>query len=205
MIVSISLTIAPLAHANDTISNVNIQKLITADVGGQDAVRLHKSSDVVIYEFMDYQCFGCKRLYQTFKHIKQQTPDLQVRYMDYPIYGEVSTMGAVVAIALFDQGLYDQMHDILMSNKQRLTIQKINAMVTQIGADKTQLENSIKTMKPSKIIAQNLQLGQDLDIPGTPYSMLISPDKNGKLIGQRIIGSVPATTIAQLIQKYKND
>ena len=183
----------------------NLTTLINLNLPGQSAVNLQDTRQVVLYEFMDYQCGFCKRFYQTIKETKNTHMDLQVQYVDYPILGNMSVLSATVALALSEQGLYMDMHDSLMQNQGPLSPQIITTIANDLGADSAKLEASLKKLEFVNVIRQNLQLGKDFGVSGTPFSILISPNKDGKVVGEEIDGYVSEQTLTALVEKYKND
>lgn len=183
----------------------NLATLTNLNLPGQSPATFQDTSQVVLYEFMDYQCGFCKRFHTIVNTVKNTHPDLQVKYIDYPILGNMSVLSATIALALSDQGLYMDMHDSLMQKQGRLTPQVIKTIATDIGADTTKLETSLKKLDFVNVIRQNLQLGKDFGVSGTPFSIMISSNKDGKIVGEEINGYINDQTLIAMVEKYKND
>ncbi len=180
-------------------------QLLKLKLPGQSPVVLSDTADVVIFEFMDYQCGFCKRFYTSVETTKEMYEKLQVKYIDYPILGDMSYLSATIALALSEQGLYEAMHHALMRHQGQLTPQGLEEIGDTIGVDKQRLAQSIKNAEFINAIRNNLRMGKVFGLEGTPYSLIVSFNKQGKLVGEDINGYVNAQTLSRLVQKYSND
>ena len=135
------------------------------------------SSSVVIYEWMDYQCGYCKKSYNILKKLSDDNKNITIKYVDYPILGENSTLAGYVAISAHKQGKYMQYHNRMMSFKGRLNEDIIFEQAKLAGLDMVQVKKDIKLDAVKKTIARNIQIGKSLKVDGAPFMIAYSGNK----------------------------
>ncbi len=180
--------------------------LLELPLSGQTKIVLGDTQDVVLFEFFDYQCGFCKRFYGSVKTAKQKHNNLQVKYVDYPVLGNMSVLASTVGLALSEQNLYTDMHNALMQYQGRLTPQVLEEVGEKIGFDKEQLEQDMSNSATyADTLSRHLKVGKDFGIKGTPYSLIISLNKEDKVVGEEISGYIDDQTLSKLVTKYTND
>ncbi len=123
---------------------------------------------VPVVEFFDYQCGYCKRVLPAMQKLRAEGKDVRIIYKEYPILGPVSTFAARAAIASRAQGKYIAFHDAMMSNRSRLSERSIRDLAGKTGLDVAQLQKDMASAEVQAVLDQNLQLGQSLQVRGTP-------------------------------------
>ena len=132
--------------------------------------------DLVMAVYTDYRCPACRQAYAAMKTAVADDGNVRVLYKDYPIFGAVSETAAALAIAARYQGLYEPLHDRLMTGPASVDTDDIRIAITALGGDWARLESDRKAR--AQAIAQ--QLGRvaneafGLGIAGTP-AYLIGP------------------------------
>lgn len=190
--------------------NPYIPQILSMHYPGQDKIQLQKTQDVMIVEFLDYRCILCKRMTQSIKNIKKSHQNVKVKYIEYPIFGDLSIITSTVALATSEQGLYHKMHMALMEHKQ-VNYQKNHTFATildiakNIGVDVEKLQSDMRKPVYMDILRANLKLGQNLGIQGTPYLLVLSPDSNGVIVGEEIKGYIATKPLQKIINRYTQD
>ncbi len=124
----------------------------------------------VIVEFSDYNCPYCKRTMPVVEQAVKQDSELKVYLREFPILGPVSQYAAAAALAanLQDKSKYNQVHRKLFSIEGRLTPEKIDNALGQLGLDMKRLKSAMNSPEVKSALNLSLQLGQMLGINGTP-------------------------------------
>ncbi len=131
---------------------------------------------LVMAVYTDYRCPACRQAHPTMKAAVREDGDVRVLYKDYPIFGAVSENATELAIASRYQGLYEPLHDRLMTGRASVDTDDIRLAIMAIGGDWLRLERDRKAR--ARDIAK--QLGRvaneafGLGIGGTP-AYLIGP------------------------------
>ncbi|RIA55473.1 DsbA family protein [Dichotomicrobium thermohalophilum] len=124
--------------------------------------------DVVVVEFMDYNCPFCRKAYATLRDLMDET-DIEVRLIEFPVLGPGSTVASQAALAAEKQGKYVEFHDALMSLSQRIENEEtIFKVAEEVGLDVDQLKTDMQDPEINALIDENLQLADALGVQGTP-------------------------------------
>ncbi len=163
------------AHADDMRYEISVQG--SPYLGAKDA-------PITIIEFMDYQCPQCavassvtQRLLEDYKG------DVKLVLKMYPyLHKDFSHLAAEAALAAWDQGYLEEMHNMMLQNSPRLDKASLIQYALKAGMDADRFQASLEGMKHMDIIERDTQLAQDLDLYSTPVFFI-----NGK----KYIGSRP--------------
>lgn len=135
-----------------------------------DPVGGNPEGDVTLVEFFDYRCGYCKRVHPSVMKLLKEDGNIRYVYKEFPILGPDSVYAARAALASRAQGKYTEFSKALMESRGALGKGKVLAIARKSGLDTAALEAEMTARKDSieKIIQQNYQLAQDLNIKGTP-------------------------------------
>ncbi len=124
--------------------------------------------DVVVVEFMDYNCPFCRRAYSELRDLSKKG-GIEVRFIEFPVLGPASILASQAAVAAQKQGKYVEFHDALMSLNERIEGEEaIMKLAKQVGLDIDQLKKDMEAPETEALIQENLQLGETLGVQGTP-------------------------------------
>jgi protein-disulfide isomerase len=104
---------------------------------------------------------------------------VRIIYKDYPIFGAISETAASYAIASHKQGLYEPLHDRLMTGPATVNRDDIRTAITAVGGDWERLEAD-RQQQARPIAARLARVANEafgLGIAGTP----------GYLIGRMLV------------------
>ncbi len=124
--------------------------------------------DVVVVEFMDYNCPFCRTAYSVLSELAPEA-DIEVRFIEFPVLGPGSTLASQAALAAEKQGKYMEFHDALMGLTQRIESEDVIFQTAEeIGLDVEQLKEDMQAPEIGEMIDENLQLADTLGVQGTP-------------------------------------
>lgn len=161
---------------------------------GADFVLGNPKGDITVVEFFDYNCGWCKRAVDDLVKLTKADSRVRVVLKEYPIFGgPPSVLAAKAAMASIRQGKYWEYHTALMRERQ-VTEQNVYAVAQKVGLDVNRLKADMADKKLDAIIEQNISVGQELGIEGTP----------GFLVDSRInVGYVAADGMQRMIAEIR--
>lgn len=124
--------------------------------------------EVVLVEFMDYQCGYCKRMLDPIHSLIGANEDLRVVFVDIPILGPPSVTAARAALAARNQDAYLEMHDALMGFDGGLSDAAIFTLASDLGLDVDRLRADMDSDEVTDRIQGNMELANLLGVRGTP-------------------------------------
>lgn len=137
-----------------------------------DFVLGNAKGDVTVIEFFDYNCGWCKRAVDDLNKLTKADPKVRVVMKEYPIFGGPdSVLAAKAASASIKQNKYWEFHTALMREKQ-VTAANLFTVAQRVGLDVARLKTDMADPKIEKMIEENIKVGQELGIEGTPGFVL---------------------------------
>lgn len=124
--------------------------------------------DVVVVEFMDYNCPYCRKAYSVLRDFVDEG-EIEVRFVEFPVLGPMSTAATKAALAAEKQGKYAAFHDAMMAQNDRIDNEQVIFDTAEtVGLDIEQLKKDMEDPEIEALIDENLQLGNQLAVQGTP-------------------------------------
>jgi protein-disulfide isomerase len=146
--------------------------------------------DVTLVEFFDYRCPYCKQVEPSLEKLLTDDKQLRFVYKEFPVLGPDSDLAAHAALAAKLQGKYDAFHRAMMAAPGHPDEAAIFKVAASVGLDVDRLKQDIKSPDIDKQIKANLDLGNTLDIDGTPAF----------IVGSTIVpGAISLDQLKQLI------
>jgi len=165
------------------VEEVDGAKVITkTDTTPADNVYGNAESDVVLIEYGDFQCPGCKSAASTVSQVKEDyKDDIAFVFRHFPLTSihPNAIAAASSAEAAGNQGKFWEMHDLLYENQeawsqadaqQRDSVFELYA--DQLGLDVEQFKADIVTDTISQKINFDRSLGGKMGVTGTPAFFL---------------------------------
>ncbi|MBT5798278.1 MAG: DsbA family protein [Alphaproteobacteria bacterium] len=147
-------------------------------------------ASVIIYEYSDYNCGYCKRLFTTIKTILNEDDDVLIIVKEFPILAKSSVLAAKAALAAEQQNKFVEYHDALMTSVGSITEESLQSIATMVGLDLDKFNNAIASSRFDQILQRNMESGRALGVEGTP----------ALLIGEQLIpGAVSLEELKKLI------
>ncbi|MGC6473831.1 MAG: DsbA family protein [Candidatus Puniceispirillaceae bacterium] len=155
-----------------------------------------ENPNLIIYEFSDYNCGYCKRVFPDLMAILDDDPSLRLVLKEFPILAESSVLGARAAIAAQRQQKFPAFHAEMMGWRGRLDADAINRMASSVGLDTAQLQIDMQDPVTDIILNRTRQAAAALDLRGTP----------ALVIGNNIVpGAISRDEILNLIKQARAD
>jgi len=158
------------------------------------------NGDIIMVEIFDYQCSHCKTVNSTIENLIKKDPNLQVTFLEWPIFGADSTYAAKAALASNLQGKYLAMHDALLDADNPLTKAKVLEVAKSVGLDQKKLAHDINDHAIDALVKDNIKLGQSLKLIATPAFIFINRSNNKFDFA---LGAVDETELRNVINKLR--
>lgn len=160
-----------------------------------DGLMGNANGDVVIYEFSDYNCGYCKRVFNDLRSVMRDDPNLAVRVKEFPILSESSVLAARAGLAAQRQGKFEAFHVIMMESVGGISERSIQDAAKMAGLDMTRFSRDRADPALNSILSTNSALARSLEITGTP----------ALIIGDVVVpGAISAEQIRELVAVARN-
>lgn len=149
---------------------------------------------ITIYEFSDYNCGYCKRVFADLQAVLAEQPDVKLVIKEFPILAESSVVAAKAGIAAHRQGKFPEFHRAMMTWRGQIDDAAIRSAAEDAGLDLTRLQADMEDEETLSILTRTQAAASALDIRGTP----------ALVIGDRLIpGAISKTEILDLINQAR--
>ena len=177
----------------------DMNKVYVIPVGASPIIG-KKDAQVTIVEYSDFQCPFCARFYPVVKDVLAAYPN-QVRLVlkNFPLpFHPNARPAAKLAMAAGEQGKFQGMMEALMANGGDASEAKAKEYAQSLGLDYNRLMADYKNKDAQweKQIQDDMQLGQSVDVRGTPTFYL-----NGRKTNARDLASYKSQIDAILAGK----
>jgi len=126
------------------------------------------NGDIVVVEFMDYNCPFCRQAYSVMRELKDEA-NIEVRFVEFPVVSPTSVTAAQAAIASEKQGKYIEYHDAMMELEDGIESEDtIFRIAKEVGLDIDQLKKDMKAPETQTLLQENFALAEQLGVQGTP-------------------------------------
>ncbi len=155
---------------------VDFDKVYNLPVGSS-AVKGKKDARVTVVLFSDYQCPYCAKLEPTLNQVLAAYPnDVKLVFKDFPLsFHQHAKNCAKAARAAGEQGKFWEMHDLIFENNIQLNDNLYKELAAKLKLDEAKFLADFNSNKYDNLIQQDIMLGQNVGIGGTPTLFL-----NGK-------------------------
>jgi protein-disulfide isomerase len=132
-------------------------------------------SDVLIVEYLDYNCPYCRKSAPQLHQLLARDPGVQILYKEWPIFGDVSVYAARSALAANWQGKFLLAHDALIGATHDLDRNSdVDAVLRAAGLDMRRLDADRHThaAQIDTVLARSAQETHALGLQGTPVFLV---------------------------------
>ena len=160
-----------------------------------DPVMGNANGTITLYEFSDYNCGYCKRVFEPIQQLVRDNPDVRLVIKEFPILTQSSLVAAKAAIAAEMQGKFGDYHIAMMTYRGQITDAVVMRMAAQAGVDIEQLKSDMESPKTMAIIQRTREAAAALEINGTP----------GLVVGDTVVpGAIGLDELVKLIAEERN-
>ncbi|MDO5646867.1 DsbA family protein [Paracoccus sp. (in: a-proteobacteria)] len=163
---------------------------------GHSWVGGNPDGDLTIVEFIDYRCGYCRRVNDDVHTSVEDDGNIRLILKEYPILGQDSDTASRFAIAvqqIAGDDAYLAAHHALMEMRGTPSPTSLGAIARDIGVDGDEVLNRMNTESVTDVLRANRQLGDRMNIRGTPTFV----------IGDTMLRGVPHAGIAETIQAVR--
>jgi hypothetical protein len=158
------------------------------DIG--DPILGNPEGGFTIYEFTDYNCGYCKRVFQPLQELIATDDDIRLVVKEFPILSQTSVLAAQAGIAAQAQGVFPDFHAAMMTARGAITMDSIIDAAESAGADINRLQADMNSPVTAEVIDRTRAAAQALQISGTP----------GLVIGSQVIpGAIDLDQMREII------
>jgi protein-disulfide isomerase len=157
------------------------------------------TGDITIVEFLDYRCGYCKRAYPEIEALLASDANIRFIVKEYPILGEQSVLASRFAVAtqlVAGDDAYKAVHDTLMEFRGDITQASMTRLAEILELDAEAIIAQMDSDAVTNIIAENRQLGEQMQISGTPTFVIED---------QMLRGYVPVDAMAAIVADLRED
>ena len=160
-----------------------------------DPVMGNPDGKITLYEFSDYNCGYCKRVFEPIQQLLLDNSDVRLVIKEFPILGQSSLVAAKAAIAAEMQGKFGAYHIAMMKYRGQINIDVVMQMAAQAGVDTEQLKIDMESPTTAAIIQRTREAAVALEINGTP----------GLVLGNKVVpGAIGLDELVKLIAEERN-
>ena len=160
-----------------------------------DPVMGNANGTITLYEFSDYNCGYCKRVFEPIQQLVRDNPDVRLVIKEFPILSQSSLVAAKAAIAAEMQGKFGDYHIAMMTYRGQITDAVVMRMAAQAGVDIEQLKSDMESPETMAIIQRTREAAAALEINGTP----------GLVVGDTVVpGAIGLDELVKLIAEERN-
>jgi len=159
-----------------------------------DPVMGNPDGKITLYEFSDYNCGYCKRMFGAISSLLSSNPDVRLVIKEFPILSQSSLVAAKAGIAAQKQGKFPAFHTAMMTYRGQVSDESIAVAAREAGVDLEQFKRDMTAAETNRIIERTRRAAAVLEINGTP----------GFIIEDRLIpGAVDIKQLQALIDQAR--
>jgi protein-disulfide isomerase len=171
-----------------------------ARIADSENSRGETGAKVTIVEFSEYQCPFCKRYIEAAYAQIWEEYEGKIRYVfrDYPLpFHQHAQKASEAARCAADQDGFWEYHDLLFENQSVWSSkteidQDLVAFATELSLNKSQFESCLTSGEHAQTVKDDLALGQELGVSGTPTFFI-----NGRML----VGAQPFEAFKEIIDE----
>ena len=153
--------------------------------------------DITLVEFTDYRCGYCRKAHDEVAELIKSDGNIRFVVKEFPILGEASIASSRFAIAVRQIGgdaAYKAAHDALISLRGEPTPDTLGRLATDLGLDAAAVLAAMDSPDVSAVIAANHDLGNRMQISGTPTFVID---------GTMVRGYVPLDGMREIVRAQR--
>ena len=134
----------------------------------------NSEADYTIIEFFDYRCGYCSKQANDFQKLLNDTDNVKIIYMEWPIFGDISDTAAKIALIVWQRhpNLYFEVHNQFMQLGPKMKEVSLVDILNKIDLNGEEIFQEAVSQKSNDIIEANMKLAKSLGLRGTPASIV---------------------------------
>jgi len=196
--------IAVLEQRQSTAEGENDASLVHVNANelfndGYSYVGGNLDGDVVMVEFLDYNCGFCKRAHPEVAELIKTDGNIRYIIKEFPILGEQSVLASRFAISVLhntDKATYARVHDELMTLRGEFNDASLRRLAKSLDLDVDSIMGGMGDPEIDAVISRNRALAQRMQINGTPSFIMGD---------QMLRGYVPLAGMVQIVAELRGE
>ena len=138
---------------------------------GHSVVSGNPDGDVTVVEFIDYRCTYCRRAHPEVAELVETDGNIRVITKEFPILGPESVEASRFAISVLQvagKEAYMKINETLIAHRGAFSRDALARIAAGAGLDSESIIARMDDEDVARVIRQNRQLGQAMQISGTP-------------------------------------
>ena len=166
------MAISTLASAQDD-QNLASFILRNHEAGALPTVG-NSDAEITVVEFFDYRCGYCAKQAKDFEKLLNESENVKIVYLEWPIFGDISDTAAKIALIIWDNypDKYFDIHNGLMKLGPRMKKESIISLLNENNLDGEKIFNQALDQTENLVINENFKLAKNLGLRGTPASVI---------------------------------
>ena len=133
-----------------------------------DPIMGNINGSIVVYEFTDYNCGYCKKMFAPIQQLIADNSDIRMVIKEFPILSQSSLKAAQAGIAAQKQGKFSSFHSKMMIYRGQVSDASIMAAASKSGLNLDQLQQDMDSSETAAIIKRTRTGAAALNLNGTP-------------------------------------
>ena len=133
-----------------------------------DPIMGNVNGSLVVYEFSDYNCGYCKRMFPTIQQLLANNDDIRLVVKEFPILSQSSLIAARAGVAAQKQGKFPAFHREMMIYRGQVSEAAIMTAARTAQLDLNQLRPDMDSPATNAIIDRTRAGAAALNLNGTP-------------------------------------
>ncbi len=131
-------------------------------------------AEITVVEFFDYRCGYCAKQAKDFEKLLNESENVKIVYLEWPIFGDISDTAAKIALIIWDNNpdMYFDIHNGLMKLGPRMKKESIISLLNENNLDGEKIFNQALGQTENLVINENFKLAKNLGLRGTPASVI---------------------------------
>ena len=134
----------------------------------------NSEADYTIIEFFDYRCGYCSKQANDFQKLLNNTDNVKIIYMEWPIFGDISDTAAKIALIVWQRhpNLYFEVHNQFMQLGSKMKKVSLVDILNKVDLNGEEIFQEAVSQNSNDIIEANMKLAKSLGLRGTPASIV---------------------------------
>lgn len=144
---------------------------------------ISSNKTVNITAYSDFQCPYCARGENTMKEIKKAYGDrVEIIFKHFPLpFHSYAEKAAEASECARDQGKFQEYHDILFENQNKLDVASLKGYASKLGLDREKFDSCLDGGEKADIVKKDHDEGISKGVSGTPTFFI----NEKKLVGSQ--------------------
>ncbi|MEZ5779333.1 MAG: DsbA family protein [Paracoccaceae bacterium] len=165
---------------------------------GYSFVGGNPDGDITVVEFIDYRCSYCRKAHAEVKQLIESDGDIRYVVKEFPILGEQSLIAsrfAIAALQTLGPDAYEKINaGFYESFRGDVTRETLASFADSLGLDGGAIIAQMDSPEVTRVIEQNHELAQRMQISGTPTFVMG---------GQMLRGYVPLDMMQAIVAEER--